>query len=95
MITDKNRLFDGWLTLEGGVDAGRLPDTLEVNQCHSAINMTFRGGSITTRPGYRKLEEEFAPHSTQLFCYNNIHLDHNRWKIDGEYQEPRDNDANS
>jgi hypothetical protein len=24
MIEDKNRLYDGWLTLEGGVDAGTL-----------------------------------------------------------------------
>lgn len=88
MIEDKNRLFDGWLTLEGGVDAGRLPDTIEVNQCQSAINMTFRGGSITTRPGFRKLDEVFVPHATQMFCYSNTHFDHNRWKIQGEYQEP-------
>jgi hypothetical protein len=50
MIVDKNRIFDGWRTLEGGVDGGRQPNTIDPNQCASAINMTFRGGSATTRP---------------------------------------------
>ena len=79
MIADKNRLFDGWLTLEGGVDAGRLPETLDVNQCESALNVTFRGGSMTTRPGFRKLDESFSPivhpngtiaPQAQVWCYN-------------------------
>jgi hypothetical protein len=96
MITDQNRLYDGWLTLEGGVDAGRLPDTIEVNQCQSAINMTFRGGSISTRPGWRKLEEEFpvmvgpAPHhdlnlDSQEWVYNHSFVSQLVNRIQGEY----------
>jgi hypothetical protein len=70
MITDKNRVFDGWLSLEGGVDAGRLPDTLEINQSHEARNVTFRGGSMTTRPGFRKLKETFPQLTRQKWCFN-------------------------
>ena len=59
MITDKNRVYDGWFSLEGGVDAGRSPTLLEPNQCVSANNMVFRGGHPTVRPGFRKLTENF------------------------------------
>jgi hypothetical protein len=83
-IRDQNRLYDGWLTLEGGVDAGRLPNMLGVNQCQSAINMTFRGGSIATRPGFRKLTESFPTFVNQQFCYNHFH----DGKMEGEYKQP-------
>jgi len=58
-IQDRNRIYDGWVSLEGGVDAGRTPTLLDVNQVVSAENMTFRGGHATTRPGIRKLAENF------------------------------------
>lgn len=60
MIVDKNRIFDGWVSLEGGVDAGRAGGDIDANQCVSAENMTFRGGHATTRPGFRKLTESFT-----------------------------------
>jgi len=60
MITDRNRIFDGWLSLEGGVDAGRNPTTLDANQCVSAENITLRGGDCVARPGWRKLTESFS-----------------------------------
>lgn len=60
MIADKNRIYDGWLSLEGGVDAGRSPSVIDPNQCVSAENMTFRGGSLRTRPGFRKMTESFT-----------------------------------
>ena len=88
MIQDKNRIFDGWLSLEGGVDAGRASDSLAANQAESAINMTFRGGDAATRPGFRKLTESFPSFSSQLFCYRENHFDHGRDHIIGEYQEP-------
>lgn len=59
MILDKNRIFDGWQSLEGGVDAGRAPTLLDPNQVYSADNMVFRGGHPKTRPGWRKLTETF------------------------------------
>lgn len=74
MIVDKNRIFDGWRTLEGGVDAGRQPNLLDQNQVQSAINMTFRGGSATTRPGFRKIAEKFAVNTAnQLWCFRQRH----------------------
>lgn len=72
MINDKNRIFDGWLSLEGGVDSGRNPATIDPNQCVSAENMSFRGGDCVPRPGFRKLTEEFKnPDHT----YNEMGLD--------------------
>lgn len=101
MIVDKNRIFDGWRTLEGGVDAGRQPNLIDPNQVRSAINMTFRGGSITTRPGFRKISEQFPamvdnPNSQnrtihtnrQLWCYNARFHSQLVDRIEGEYADP-------
>jgi hypothetical protein len=60
MIADKNRIYDGWVSLEGGVDAGRAPTLIDPNQVVSAENMTFRGGRPRPRPGFRKLSEIFT-----------------------------------
>lgn len=60
MIPDRNRIYDGWVSLEAGVDAGRTATVLDPNQCESAENMTFRGGTIGSRPGFRKLTESFT-----------------------------------
>ena len=59
-IPDRNRIYDGWLSLEGGVDAGRNPATLAPNQCQSGENLTFRGGDAGVRPGFRKLVETYS-----------------------------------
>jgi hypothetical protein len=67
MITDKNRIFDGFQSLEGGVDAGRIPSSINPNQCESAENMVFRGGDAATRPGWRKLTESFT---NPAHCYD-------------------------
>lgn len=71
MIADKNRIFDGWINIEGGVDGGKAPQMLNPNQCASAINMTFRGGDVSTRPGFRKIDESFQLLEEQQFCYIN------------------------
>jgi len=42
MIHDKNRIFDGFVTLESGVDSGRAPNLIDTNQVASAENMVFR-----------------------------------------------------
>jgi hypothetical protein len=59
MIADKNRVYDGWTSLEAGVDAGRTPTLLLPNQCVSAENMVFRGGHPGPRPGIRKFHQHF------------------------------------
>jgi hypothetical protein len=52
--TEKNRLSDGFLSLESGVDAGKAPNLLKGNNVAWAINTTFRGGWPTPRPGWVK-----------------------------------------
>jgi hypothetical protein len=88
MIVDKNRIYDGWLSLEGGVDAGRTPNLIDANQVQSAINITFRSGSATTRPGFRKLTEKFPEITEQIFCYNTSYHDDTHDRIEGEYANP-------
>ena len=57
MIQDRTRIYDGFVQLEGGTDAGRAPTLLDPNQCESSENLTFRGGRPVPRPGFRKLVE--------------------------------------
>lgn len=57
MVTDAalgKRIFDGFLTLEGGVDSGRSPVLLQPNQISWAINVSLRGGQPTTRPTFQR-----------------------------------------
>lgn len=50
-MADLNRIYDGFTTLESGVNAGVDPSLIGVNQVAFAVNMTFRGGFAKTRPG--------------------------------------------
>src|ERR1700740_570699 len=59
MIQDK-RFYDGFDSLEGGIDAGRRANVLEVNQVASAENISFRGGIAATRSGYMLLDPNFT-----------------------------------
>jgi len=52
-VVDPNRIFDGFATLEGGVDGGREANLIEANQMAAAENIAFRGGRASTRPGIR------------------------------------------
>lgn len=54
MEQERNLAFDGFVTVERGVDSGRPPAALSRNQVAFAINTTFRGGYPTTRPGFVK-----------------------------------------
>lgn len=53
-VTDRSRLLDGFLTAEGGVDAGFAPSLIQRNQLAWAVNATVRGGFPRTRPGWWK-----------------------------------------
>lgn len=53
--SDRQTLFDGSLSFEGGVDGGRAPVMLGDNQVAYAINATFRGGYPKQRPKVRRL----------------------------------------
>jgi hypothetical protein len=54
MVKDPNRLVDGFLTAEGGVDSGFPPSLIQPNQLAWAVNATVRGGFPKTRPGWWK-----------------------------------------
>jgi hypothetical protein len=54
MPTDSKIRTDGWVTLERGADSGWAPTLIGQNQCHWAINTTFRGSYPKARPGIRK-----------------------------------------
>ena len=51
MIEDKNRIYDGFVTLESGVDSGRAPNLIDTNQAASAENMVFGGGGGANSSG--------------------------------------------
>lgn len=53
-IQDSNRIYDGWTSTIGGQDGGRRPDLIGQDQCARMENLINRGGSPTTRPGFRK-----------------------------------------
>jgi hypothetical protein len=59
-IIDKNRIYDGFDSMEGGVDAGRRPNVIGPNQAYSADNVSFRGGIPRSRPGIRKPAQNFT-----------------------------------
>jgi hypothetical protein len=59
METNANQVYDGFLTLERGVDSGKTPSSLQRNQTSFAVNATFRGGEPSCRPGWIKRELVF------------------------------------
>ena len=66
MITDKGRVADVMTSLEGGMDSGRSPSTLDANQCFYAGNVTFRGGFARTRPGFKRAKLNTSAAATAL-----------------------------
>jgi hypothetical protein len=58
-VIDRQRISDGFLTLERGVDAGRAPNLLSRNQASFAGNVTVRGGYAKTRPAFVNIPLEF------------------------------------
>lgn len=54
METDPKRLTAGTLNLQGGIDSGRAPHTLQPNQAAFAVNTTMRGGFANGRPPFSK-----------------------------------------
>ena len=65
MVKDKNRVTDGYLSAEGGVDSGLSPSLIGLNQWSWAVNTTFRGGFPRPRPGWIKRTLTFENETTQ------------------------------
>ena len=58
-VIDRQRISDGFLTLERGIDAGRSPNLLSRNQASFAGNITMRGGYAKTRPAFVNIPLKF------------------------------------
>jgi hypothetical protein len=57
---ERNLIWDGFVSLERGIDSGRAASSLERNQCAFAVNTTFRGGYPKSRPRFIKRPLTFA-----------------------------------
>lgn len=57
---DRQRISDGFITLERGVDAGKSPSMLPRNQCSFAVNVSMRGGYAKTRPEFSNIRLTFT-----------------------------------
>jgi len=57
---DRQRISDGFITLERGVDAGKSPSMLPRNQCSFAVNASMRGGYAKTRPEFSNIALTFT-----------------------------------
>lgn len=54
MPTNGQQLFDGFSTLEGGINSGLPPELVPRNKASFAVNSTFRGGFAGPRPCFLK-----------------------------------------
>lgn len=55
MTREPKTLYDGFLSLEAGVDGGRPPSVLPDTQVHTASNTSFRGGYPHRRPTVKQV----------------------------------------
>lgn len=58
-ILDPQRLYSGFSSVLGGVDGGRNPALIRDDQLAKAVNLSFRDGQVTIRPGYDRVDLEF------------------------------------
>jgi hypothetical protein len=58
-VIDPQRISDGFISLERGIDAGKAPSMLPRNQASFAVNATMRGGFVKTRPGFKGIPLTF------------------------------------
>lgn len=59
-VNDRNRLVDGYLSVEGGMDSGMPPSLIGKNRVAWAVNCTFREGWPEPRPGWINREMDFG-----------------------------------
>lgn len=58
-------LFDGWTSVEGGVNGGISASLIDPNQVASACNYSFRGAFPKTRPPYENIILTFASEAVE------------------------------
>jgi hypothetical protein len=54
-IADTTLLLEGQRDFSGGMDSSKAPNLISPNTVSRAVNVTFRGGTPTTRPGFNQL----------------------------------------
>jgi hypothetical protein len=54
-IADSTLLLEGQRDFSGGMDSSKSPNLIGANAVSRAVNVTFRGGTPTTRPGFQQL----------------------------------------
>jgi lipocalin len=55
-LQEPNTVYDGFATLERGMDSGRSPSLLPANQAALLVNAQTRPGYVSNRPGWAKKE---------------------------------------
>ena len=54
-IADTTLLLEGQRDFLGGMDSSKAPNLIAADAVSRAVNVTFRGGTPTTRPGFKQL----------------------------------------
>jgi hypothetical protein len=65
MADDQTRIFDGFTSLEGGMDSGSATNLLPRNKYFFGMNVTGRGGYIRNRPPWSSFPMVFVDDDTQ------------------------------
>jgi hypothetical protein len=66
MAYDQTRIFDGFTSLEGGMDAGSATTLIPRNKYFFGMNVTGRGGYIKNRPPWNEYPMVFVDNPTQV-----------------------------
>lgn len=64
-MNDPRKLSQELLTITKGMDSGRSPSIIGQDQVAFAVNVTFRDGYTTSRPGWKKVPITFANQEEQ------------------------------
>jgi hypothetical protein len=53
-------VYDGFITFEGGMNSGTVPELLQPTELAMLVNGTVRGGFVTNRPSFRQIPISFG-----------------------------------
>jgi len=69
---DQGRVFDGFTSLEGGMNGGSATNLLPRSEVAFAMNATMRTGYLNNRPGWRRFNLSFQDEDTQNAYINGV-----------------------
>jgi len=88
-VIDPQRISDGFVSLERGVDSGRSPSLLSRNQLSFAVNATMRGGYAKTRPAFKNIPLIFNANTQSEADEIKDRFESGRFQGAAEYQRGR------